>query len=325
MSSHFICGDIGGTKALLGLAAIADGQPRLVFRRRYECAHFVDFGQLFSRFHDEAKAHARMLAGGCLAVAGPVDDDGLSAKITNLPWTVDATTCGAAFALPPLRLVNDFAAAATGIAVVEEPNLVTLQRGAALARGIGLVIGAGTGLGMAVRVPAGTGYDILPGEGGHAGFSPQDETQARIHAALLAVHGRVTWERVVSGPGLSAIHRLLAGENLDAATITAQATRDAGSSARQSVDVFLAAYGAFAGDMALAVMARGGVFLAGGIVTRVLPLMASSPFLTAFRAKAEHAALAARMPIHAITDPDLGLKGAALLAWQGIGSTATSP
>jgi glucokinase len=309
-----VCGDIGGTKALLAIAALENHRPRFVFTQRYECAAFASFAALFAQFRQDAAAHAAGIADGCLAVAGPIDDDGLTAKITNLPWTVDAAACGAAFAIAPLRLANDFAAAAAGIAAQDAADLITLQPGAPLADGVRLVVGAGTGLGMAVLVPAGAGWRILPGEGGHAGFSPQDATQARIHAALLAEHGRVTWERVVSGSGLASIQRILAHEDADPADIAARALADVASAARRSLDVFSAAYGAFAGDMALAVMARGGVFLAGGIAAKILPALRSGPFLPAFNAKAEHAALAGLMPVHVVTDPDLGLKGAALLA-----------
>ena len=312
---YLLCGDIGGTKALLGVAEVVAGQPRFVFKQRYECAAFAGFDELFAQFRRDAALHAGHLAGGCLAVAGPVDDGGLTAKITNLPWTVDAASCGAAFGLPPLALVNDFAAAAAGIAAIAEQDRVTLQAGAPLGDGVRLVVGAGTGLGMAILVPnpVGGGFRVLPGEGGHVGFAPLDETQVRIQAALRAVHGRVTAERVVSGPGLAAIHRILAGEDAAPAAIAARALAGE-TAARHSVDAFLGAYGAYAGDMALAVMARGGVFLAGGIAAKILPLMRSGPFLAAFDAKAGHAALAARMPVHVVTDAELGLKGSALLA-----------
>ena len=313
MGTTFICGDVGGTKALLALAEIADGQPRFVFRQRYECAEFAAFDELHARFCRDAGALAQRPGGGCLAVAGTVADDGLSAKITNLPWTVDAARCGAAFGLPPLLLANDFAAAAAGIAAVASADLVTLQAGDALPDGVRLVIGAGTGLGMAILLPSHGSWRVLPGEGGHVGFSPQDETQARIHAALLREHGRVTAERVISGPGLAAIHRILAGEDAAPAAIAARALA-AEPTARRSVEAFAAAYGAYAGDLALAVLARGGVYLAGGIAAKILPLLQSGAFVAAFDAKAEHAALAARMPVHVVTDAELGLKGAALLA-----------
>ena len=308
-----VCGDIGGTKALFGIAEIAQGKPHFLFRRRYECAGYASFDDLFAAFRADANAFVGQVGGGCLALAGPVDDDGLTARITNLPWTVDAARCGAAFGLPPLALANDFAAAAAGLAAADAEALVCLQAGEPLADGVRLVVGAGTGLGMAILVPDGAAWRVLPGEGGHLGFSPQDALQARVHAALLAQHGRVTAERVISGPGLAAIHQILAAEAAEPAAIAARALAGE-STARASLDVFLAAYGAYVGDMALVVMARGGAYLAGGIAAKILPLLATGPFLAAFNAKAEHAGLARRMPVHVVIDPELGLKGAALLA-----------
>ncbi len=130
---------------------------------------------------------------------------------------------------------------------------------------------------------------------------------------LLAAHGRVTAERVISGPGLAAIHRILAGEGTTAEAVGARAL--AGDpAARRSVHVFFACYGAFAGDMAMAFMARGGVWLAGGVTHKLLPLLATSPFLAAFDAKAEHAGLVRRIPVHAAADAEVGLAGAGLLA-----------
>ena len=308
-----VCGDIGGTKALLGVAEIADGQPQFRFRRRYECAAYASFDELFAAFRADTAAFAGGIKGGCLALAGPVDDSGVTARITNLPWTVDAVRCGARFGLPPLVLVNDFAGAAAGVAAAAPEDLVTLQAGEPLSEGVRLVVGAGTGLGMAILSGHGPEMRVLPGEGGHVGFSPQDEVQARIHAALFAEHGRVIAEHVISGPGLAAIHRILDGEEAAAAAVAERALAGEAAAAR-SLDAFLSAYGAWAGDMALAVMARGGVFLAGGIAAKVLPALRAGGFVAAFDAKAGHAGLARRMPIHVVTDPDLGLQGAALLA-----------
>jgi glucokinase len=312
-----LCGDIGGTKALLGLADFAAGRLQMRHRQRLECADFGDFPSLLAAFLAAVPAELPRPVAGCLAVAGPVGDDGRFAELTNRPWAVDCAALESALDLPRLRLVNDFAAAAMGVLAASAHDLVTLQAGEPLAQGIKLVVGAGTGLGMAVLVPdpsAGSGWRVVPGEGGHVGFAPQNNVQGRVWAALLQEHGRVTNERVISGSGLTAIHRILANERLEPAAIAAAALDDFHGAARASVDVFLAAYGAYAGDMALALMARGGVYLAGGITARLLPLLAASPFLSAFNAKAEHASLAARMPVAVATDADLGLKGAALLA-----------
>ncbi len=300
-----LVGDIGGTKVLL---ALADEAGALHAKRRLASADFSDFDTLLAEYLREVP---RAIDGGCLAVAGPVADDGRTAKITNLPWTIDAAALEARFGLGRLALINDFVSVALGVTTCTPNQIVVLQAGTPVTDGLRLVLGAGTGMGVAALL----GDRVLPSEGGHIGFSPQDATQARIHAALLAVHGRVTVERVVSGAGLAAIHQILNDEGITPAEVGRRALGGE-RAARATVEVFFACYGAFAGDMALAFMARGGVFLAGGVTQRLLPLLVESPFLSAFNAKAEHAALMAGMPVLAATDPEIGLIGAAHRAWR---------
>jgi glucokinase len=305
-----LVGDIGGTTARLALTVPGTTDP--VEERHYACTEYAAFEPLLADYLTTTGAN---IAAGCLAIAGPVDDDGHHAKLTNLPWTIDADALAAQFGIGSLRLANDFAAAAMGVTVAPAETLVPVQTGEPLPGAPRLIVGAGTGLGMAVLVPQDGAWRVLGGEGGHVGFAPQDEDQLKIWHALRAEHGRVTTERVVSGPGLAAIHRILTGEQTSPADITNLALVDDNLAARRSLDIFLAAYGAFAGDMAMLAMARGGVFLAGGIAPKLLPLLRQSPFLAAFNAKGEHADLLRRMPVAVATDPALGLRGAALLAW----------
>ncbi|MBK9019009.1 MAG: glucokinase [Sulfuritalea sp.] len=307
-----LCADIGGTKTLLGLAA----QGELFVDRRYANADFQDFAGVLAAFLADTQTDPTQVDGGCLAVAGPIADDGRSAQLTNLPWRIDGAGLTQRFGLPALHLANDFAAAAMGAVSSSPAQRHTLQHGDPLATAPCLVVGAGTGLGMAIVLPDGERWRIVAGEGGHAAFAPADETQAALWNFLRARHGRVTWERVVSGPGLAAIHEFVAGTERSPADIAALAATDPASAEARSLDMFLAAYGAFAGDMALACLARGGVFIAGGIAGKLLPLLPRSGFLAAFGAKAEHAAIAARMPIHVATDPLLGLNGALEIAKQ---------
>jgi len=323
-----LCGDIGGTKALLGIAELRDGQPHFLFERRYLCAEQPDFHALWRSFRADAAEYAGDITGGCLAVAGPIEDDGLSARLTNLPWVVDAAREGSAFGLPPLKLVNDFAAAAIGITAADAATRHCLQAGEALAEGVRLVIGPGTGLGMALLLPHDDHWQILPGEGGHVGFAPRDALQAELWAHCHQHFGRVTNERLLSGQGLATLYRFLARRGVaelpdpdkspdPAAAVTALALTRPGGTAHRAVQLFLSILGAVAGDMALAALARGGVFLAGGIVRHLLPLLhgaEASTLLEAFNDKAEHARLARRMPVYAMGDPALGIKGAALLA-----------
>ena len=307
-----LVGDIGGTKTLLGLAQ----GDELVLDRRYTNADFQNFAAVLAAFLADTQAAPSAIAGGCLAVAGPVADDGRSARLTNLPWTIDKGELSKGFGLPALRLANDFAAAALGAVTAPASQLVSLQAGEADATAPRLVVGAGTGLGMAIVLPQGETWRVVAGEGGHVAFAPADEQQAALWAFLHQRHGRVTWERVVSGPGLAAIHEFLDGHLETPEAIADRALADAEGMPRRSLDLFLAAYGAFAGDMALACLARGGVYLAGGIAAKLLPVIAASPFLAAFNAKAEHAGIAARMPVHVATDGLLGLRGALCLAGE---------
>ena len=307
-----ICGDVGGTKTLLGLAQ--DG--RLIADRRYANADFQGFAGVLAAFLADTQADPAQIKGGCLALAGPIADDGRSAHLTNLPWNIDRDALSRRFGLPALRLVNDFAGAAMGAVTSPQAQRFTLQPGEPLATTPCLVVGAGTGLGMAIVLPQGDSWRILPGEGGHVAFAPADEAQTALWTFLNRRHGRVTWERVVSGPGLVAIHEFVAGVELPPEEIATRAVTSPNGAERRSLDLFLAAYGAFAGDMALACLARGGVFLAGGIAAKLLPVLRQSGFLAAFNAKAEHAAIAARMPIHVATDPLLGLHGALHLACE---------
>ena len=305
-----LCADIGGTKTLLGLAT----EGMLVLDRRYANADFEDFAGLLAAFFADTQTDPSLIESGCLAVAGPIADDGRSARLTNLPWTIESDALSQRFGLPALRLANDFAAAALGAVATSSAQRLTLQEGEALAAAPCLVVGAGTGLGMAIVLPHEGQWQVIAGEGGHVAFAPADERQMALWAFLQARHGRVTWENVVSGPGLAAIHEFVAGVALPPEEITARALADPNSTEHRSLELFLAAYGAFAGDMALACLARGGVFLAGGIAFQLLPMLRQSGFLAAFNAKAGHATIAARMPIHLATDALLGLHGALRLA-----------
>ncbi|GAB1392477.1 glucokinase [Rhodocyclaceae bacterium] len=308
-----LAGDLGGTKALLGIATIDPGQPPVfTHTRRLASADFSDCSALLSHFCAEAGDALQGATQACLAVAGPISADGRAVRFTNLPWQTDVAALAAATGRP-VKLVNDFAAVAAGVTVCAPDQLVTLQAGAPLVGGSRLVIGAGTGLGVAAMLGDGMTLRILPSEGGHVGFSPLDATQSRIHAELLAIHGRVTAERVISGPGLRAIHQILAGQDLGPAEIAQRALAN-DREAQVTTDAFFSAYGAFAGDMAMTFLPRGGLYLAGGVTQRLLPLLERSPFLRMFNAKDEHTALVVQIPVHILTDEAIGLSGAAILA-----------
>lgn len=301
-----LVGDIGGTRSRL---AFSDGKALHQIGVFSNDEH-ADFPALLGAYLSHTGLHPK---GGCLAVAGPISDDERSAQLTNRPWQIDLGLLEQRFALPGLRLVNDFAAAAMGVTVDTDDDPISIQAGEPVPDGLRLVIGAGTGLGVASLLRHENRWLVLPGEGGHIGFAPQDEQQDGLCRWLRKKHGRVIVEHVVSGGGLAAIHGYLHQQALTPAEISRLANRG-DALALASFDLFASIYGAVAGDYALASMARGGVFLAGGVAGANIELMQRGSFIKAFDAKGVHSDLAASMPVHIVTEPLLGLYGAACLA-----------
>lgn len=302
-----LCGDIGGTKTLLAIVAGDGDRFEIVFERRYADRDFADFADLLRRFRDEARTQVER---ACLGVAGPIDHR--TVAVTNFPWTLDADALEAILGAPVL-LANDFVAAAAGIDLLAPDDFATLQAGEPQPRAPQVVIGAGTGLGVAYRLWQNDGYAVIGSEGGHAGFAPANVLQGRLWQALHARLGRVSVEHVVSGEGLARIHEFLRDGRGEARSAE-EIARGTDSVARASVELFLECFGAAAGDHALAVLAHGGVWLAGGIAPRLLGEPRRGAFLAGFNAKGRHAQLAERFPVHVVLSERLGLLGAAKLA-----------
>jgi glucokinase len=308
-----VSADIGGTKTLF---AAHDEAGRIVCRARYSSRSTASFAELLERFLAEALPAATgrpRLA--CFGIAGPVL--GERVKVTHLPWEIDAPAIAERFDFERVSLLNDFAAAAWGIDRLSAADLHTLQPGEPLHERPRLVIGAGTGLGVAYSI----GEAVLSGEAGHASFAPADTTQAALWQWLHRRHGRVQIEHVVSGAGLVHIHGFLSERQgaaqelpagIDPAAVIAERALAGGELlALAAVDLFLACFGALAGDHALAVLARGGVFLAGGIAPKLLPRLAAGGFLAAFNGKESFAEHTRRCPLHVVLNADLPLLGAA--------------
>jgi glucokinase len=319
-----LAGDIGGTKTLL---AAFDG-PNLVHRRRYGSRDFASFAELLAHFIADAAAALGNSARFRLAsfgVAGPVV--GEQVKVTHLPWELDAPALAQHFGLQHVLLLNDFAAAACGIDGLSPDDLVTLQAGEPIAHRPRVVIGAGTGLGLAYLLDA----HVLSGEGGHMSFAPANARQAALWQWLHARFGRVEVEHVVCGRGQLHIYECLLEQQPELArpgardvfatddparAITERALENHDPLAEAAVDLFIDCYGALAGDHALAVLARGGVFIAGGIAPKLLPRLRAGGFLAAFNDKGAFAAAVRACPVHVVVNPDLPLLGAARHAEQ---------
>ena len=284
------------------------GQLRIVRQQRFASADYPTFDALL----DEFLADRPSITGACFGVAGPTD--GQSAKLTYLPWSLTASELARRFAIPKVSLANDFAAAAHGLALVEAENIVTVYAGQPLSHAPRVILGAGTGLGVAGLVWQNDRYRIVAGEGGHMGFAPQTAEQGELWRWLLDQNGRVTTEDIVSGPGLERIYAFFGGRPQRADEIGNAALSSSDPLAVKTLRLWLECYGAFAGDLALHWLARGGVYLAGGIAAKLLPGIDAGPFINAFLAKREHRHLAQDMPVYLITDETLGLRGTLALA-----------
>jgi len=323
-----LAGDIGGTKTQLALSDDADAPPR--FERRYASGAYPALEPILASFLADARAalgETGPVQAACFGVAGPIQGDRV--HLTNLPWTLDAASLAGAFDIERVRLLNDFAAAAYGIEYLAADELTTLQAGAPRVGAPRVVLGAGTGLGIAYMVHGDSGYRPLAGEGGHTGFAPTNAEQIALWHYLHERVGRVTLEHVLSGAGLMGIYDFLLergahpespalraelAEGDVPAAVTQFALERGDPLASAALDLFIACYGAAAGDHALAIMARGGVYVAGGIAPKILPRLAAGGFIEAFNDKARFADAVRRMPVHVVTNERLPLLGAARAA-----------
>jgi glucokinase len=329
-AGYLLAADVGGTKTLAALAARGVSRPAIIARRTYANRDFDAMEPLIEQFLalPETAPHARAIAGACFSVAGPVS--GNSTTLTNLGWRIEADALAARLALRRLTLVNDFAAAGLGIPCLAHEDLATLQAGQVRMHGVRAVVGAGTGLGAGWLTWDGERYQAHASEAGHAAFAPADELQDRLLAHLRRIFGRVSWERVVSGPGLMRIFSFLqeTGVGLPsreimaaakARTDTTEVIGEFGLARRdplavRALDLFVAAYGAFAGDMALTTLAHGGMFVAGGIAPRILPRLREPSFMRAFLNKGRYRELLETIPVHVVLNPQVSLLGALLEA-----------
>ena len=316
-----LAGDIGGTKTLLGLFERAEVRPRLVTPRSFATLEHGSLESIVELFLHDAGVDRTTVQAACFGVAGPVIDQ--TAQLTNVPWRVDARKIQAALG-GRAALLNDLEAMAYGVPVLAERELLVLQRGHAVDGGNIAVIAAGTGLGEALlhsvdgrRIPSAT-------EAGHSDFSARSEREISLLRDLTARFGRADVEHVVSGRGLINIHRVshdspcAAGIDLDnhdaPAAITSAALAGRCQGCVETLDLFVEAYGAEAGNLALRSVSTGGVYVGGGIAPKILPALERGSFLRAFGAKQPLEAMLETMPVMVILNEEVGLLGAAVHA-----------
>ena len=340
--SHYLAGDIGGTKTRLAVVEVNGTHVQIVHETSYRSRDYATFEELLEDFLSRAKIilspRSSLLAGesgqirihhAAFGIAGPVL--GKVVKTTNLPWHIDADALQHRFGFPQCTLLNDLEATAYGIQALGEDDLFTLQPGAQDASGNAAVIAAGTGLGEAGLFWDGRYHRPFATEGGHASFSPGNEMDMALLRHLLQQHQHISWERIVSGMGLLSLHEFLCMyrhaaapqwlvekmHNGDAAAAIAKAAlagRD--DICVETLNWFVRLYGAEAGNLALKVMSRGGMYLGGGIAPKILPILQNGAFLDAFLDKGRMRRLLQAIPVKVIMNDRAALFGPALRAAQ---------
>ena len=321
----FLVGDIGATKTRLAIAEVVGTQVQILRETSYPSRDYATLEVLLSDFLGSKHAPDRAAFG----IAGPVQ--GKVAQTTNLPWRIDANILQQQFGLMQCSLLNDLEAVAYGLPGLGLDDVQLLRQGAPDAIGNVAVIAAGTGLGEAALFWDGQRYQPFATEGGHASFSPADELDMKFLRHMQQKHQHVSWERVVSGMGLLNLHEFLCLHRQAAipawlvdemrAGDVAAAIANAALSGRDEICLetlswFVRLYGAEAGNLALKVMSRGGLYLAGGIAPKILPLLQTRAFLAAFHHKGRMQPLLEAMPVKVILDDRVALFGAALRAAQ---------
>ncbi len=319
--------DIGGTKTLFQLSTEAGD---VVFEKSFDSQSFVDFDSVLAAFLSEPSVKSFQIDNACFAVAGPVS--GRQASVTNLPWQLDADDLASKFGINYVVLCNDFEAVAHGIDCLNDSDVIFLQKGEKFAQAPRAVIGAGTGLGQAVMLPTKEGsWQVMATEGGHTDFGPRDPLQISLLEHLMAQFDHVSYERLVSGPGIVELYQFLlihdryneneplrlameTGDAAAAISLFAATKRDA--LAEKTMGLFCKIYAAQAANFALSTLPYSGLYLAGGIAAKNVELFQKEIFLSAFLDKGKMSSLLTKIPIMLILEEKVGLMGARLLAQQ---------
>lgn len=322
-----LAGDVGGTTTRLayfegdagGLVALAEGH--------YPSKEHGSLIDIVRRFTAEHRLKAKR---ACFGIAGPVLEGRV--RTPNLPWHIESRELAELLGLSQVQLINDLEANTYGIAALKGDDLFTLNAGKPDPTGTIAVVSAGTGLGESLAYWDGATHRPLPSEAGHADFAARNDLEAELLLYLQAKHGRVSYERVVSGPGLLDIYRFLRDghyfpENPDIiagmnnlgdapAVITRAALEQSCLMCSKALDIFISVYGAESGNAALRFMATGGLYLGGGIPPRIIERLKGAAFMVAFTTKGRLSSLVQSIPVHLILNERTALLGAGRAAFM---------
>jgi glucokinase len=323
-----LAGDVGGTKCNLALFSEKDGKLTTVFKQRFASKEFAHFDLIVKEFSRQAAAHLssdRVVAAG-FGVAGPVIDNHVRA--TNLPWTVDARTLETELQVEKVVLMNDLGASGHSIEHLAPEEFCVLNPGKPEPGGTRALIAAGTGLGQSILVWDGARYRIVPSEGGHSDFAPHTDQQIELLRFMRRRYPQVSFELILSGRGFRTIHEFLAPEvkhpsfedpDADPApVITHNGLIKSCPVCVETLDLWTSIYGAEAGNLALKVLALGGVYVAGGIAVKIIDKIKDGSFFNSFRDKWKFENLLSNIPVSVVLNESAPLRGAAYEALASI-------
>lgn len=334
-----LVGDIGGTKTILRLVSVEKDNRNFETVRdsTYVSHDFPDLVPMVREFLTEADSQRPTRA--CLAIAGPVVNN--KSNLTNLDWTLQSDRLEQELKIAKVSLINDFTANSYGVLGLKNSDLLTLQTGEFEANSPIAIIGAGTGLGEGFLIPQGKSYQAFSSEGGHADFAPRNSRELDLFKYLQTKLNQehISVERIVSGQGIVNLYQYLRDSNfapesseigdrirtweqqdpqdtdIDPAAIISKAALDKRDRlCQKTMEMFVEAYGAETGNLALKFLPYGGIYIAGGIAAKIVPLMKEERFLLAFREKGRMTPLMDKIPIHIVLNPQVGLIGSVIYA-----------
>ncbi|MDJ0681477.1 MAG: glucokinase [Xenococcaceae cyanobacterium MO_167.B52] len=333
-----LTGDIGGTKTILRLVEVGDDQKTFetIVENKYSSGDFPDLVPMVQKFLS-ASPQVNSITSACFAIAGPVVNN--ASSLTNLDWQLDSNRLEAELNIPQVSLINDFAANSYGVLGLESSEIYTLQAGKKRDHSPIAVIGAGTGLGQSFLIPQGDQYQVFASEGGHADFAPRNDLEIKLLQYLQSKINseHISVERVVSGQGIVSIYQFLRDSNFSseslvigqkirtweqktatkidpAAVIAGGAIEQNDAICTKAMSLFMELYGAETGNLALKILPYGGIYIAGGIAAKNLPLIKKEEFINNFNQKGRMIKLLQDIPIHVVLSPEVGVKGSMLYA-----------
>jgi glucokinase len=321
VNEYMLAGDVGGTKTNIAFYAVTGGFSPIA-EHTYLNKEFSSLEQVIRQFHEDTGLTANT---ACFGIAGAISNR--RCDMPNLGWHIDSNALAISLGFSEVYLINDLEATAYGIATLAPNQLATINEGIPIKNGNMALIAAGTGLGEAILLHTNNGYHVSASEGGHADFAPHNENEITLLRHLTARYGHVSWERVVSGPRLKNIYDFLKtsqratepawlGELLaqggDASAIIANGALDGKADiCTQALDIFMSAYGAEVGNLALKSLSTGGLYIGGGIAPKILIKFYEEAFVTSFLNKGRFSTLLAEMPLKVILESKTALRGAA--------------